>query len=112
MRLHVSSERRAAPRHSVTIPVELSHGTSFSLHACNNLSSGGAFFRHAIPFHIGTLVDVKFTLPGDHLAIHCKGEVANVPAPEDFGMGVRFVGLTGDEQQRIGQFASRWGEAV
>ncbi len=108
----MSSERRASPRHNVTIPVELSLGTSFSLHACENLSSGGAFFRHAIPFRVGTLVDVKFTLPGEQASIHCKGEVTNVPAPSDFGMGVRFLGLSGDEQDRIGRFASRWGEAV
>ena len=108
----MNSDRRASPRHNVTIPVELSHGTSFSLHACENLSSGGAFFRHSIPFNVGTLVDVKFTIPGEPIAIRCKGEVTNVPAPSDFGMGVRFVGLTLEEQERIGRFASRWGEAV
>jgi uncharacterized protein (TIGR02266 family) len=108
----VNSERRTTPRHSITIPVEISLGTSFSLHACENLSSGGAYFRHAIAFRVGTLVDVKFTLPGEPHAIHCKGEVANVPTPDTVGMGVRFVGLSIEEQERIGRFAAQWGAAV
>jgi uncharacterized protein (TIGR02266 family) len=106
----VIPERRQTPRHQLTLTVEISLGSSLSLHACENLSSGGAFFRHAIPFTVGTLVDVKFTLPGEHLAIHCKGEVANVPSPREYGMGVKFVGLTAEEQERIGRFAAQFGE--
>ena len=103
------NERRSAARHNLTLTVEVSLGNSLSLHACENLSAGGAFFRHAIPFKVGTRVDVKFTLPGEQAPIHCKGEVANVPAPADFGMGVRFVGLSSEEEQRIGDFAALYG---
>lgn len=101
----LSTERRKAPRHRITIPVELSHARSFSLHACENLSGGGVFFRHAIPFEVGTEVAVTFTLPGDHLAIRCQGRVANVPTPGGFGMGVMFLGLTSADSERIEAFA-------
>ena len=97
-------ERRRSTRHAITVTVEISRGSSFSLHACENLSIGGAFFRHAIPFEVGTVVDVRFQLPGEPDAIRCDGVVANVPNPGEFGMGVKFMGLTPSEEARIETF--------
>lgn len=101
------SDRRSAARHNVVITIELSHENSLSLHACENLSSGGAFFRHAIPFKVGTLVNVSFSLPGEARLIRCQGEVVNVPHPKDYGMGVKFLGLSDAEQTAVGAFAEQ-----
>jgi uncharacterized protein (TIGR02266 family) len=91
----------------VVITIELAFERSLSLHACENLSAGGAFFRHAIPYKVGTQVDVTFSLPGEQELIRCRGEVANVPQPQEFGMGVKFIGLSEDQRARIAAFAAK-----
>ena len=101
------TDRRAEPRHPVVLTIELALGRSLSLHACENLSSGGAFFRHAIPFQVGTAVQVTFSLPGEHELIRCTGEVVNVPMPGEYGMGVKFLGLADEVRARIASFAER-----
>lgn len=50
---------------------------------------------------------VTFGLPGEPGLIHCQGEVVNVPAPKEYGMGVKFSGLQPDEQARIAAFAEK-----
>ena len=100
-------DRRSEARHPVVITIELGHGRSASLHACENLSAGGAFFRHAIPFEVGTVVDVTFSLPGESTLLKCQGEVVNVPQPKEYGMGVKFHGLDEGERARIASFAER-----
>lgn len=100
-------DRRTETRHPVVITIELAHGRSLTLHACENLSAGGAFFRHAIPFEVGTVVDVTFGLPGESALLKCKGEVVNVPQPKEFGMGVKFIGLSEAERARVAAFAER-----
>jgi uncharacterized protein (TIGR02266 family) len=104
------SERRQSPRHRVVIPVEISTHTSLSLYACENLSRGGTYLRQAIPLGVGTPVGVRLTIPGEYQAIHCKGVIANVPDATDYGMGVRFIGLSAEEEGRIANFAARFDE--
>jgi len=101
------SERRAEPRHNVVITIELAVERAHSLHACENLSAGGAFFRHAIPYKVGTQVHVTFGLPGERELIRCEGEVVNVPRPLEYGMGVKFLGLPDDVRARIAKFAEQ-----
>ena len=103
----MSEERRVEQRHKVVITIELAFERALSLHACENLSAGGAFFRHAIPYKVGTQVQVTFSLPGERELIRCSGEVANVPHPLEFGMGVKFIGLSDDQRARITAFAER-----
>lgn len=100
-----SVDRRAEPRHPVTITVELAVDRSLSLHACENLSAGGAFFRHAIPYEVGTAVQVTFGLPGEQELLRCRGEVVSVPTPGEYGMGVKFLGLSDEARARIASFA-------
>jgi hypothetical protein len=97
-------ERRRAVRVSVVIPVEVHDGRGFLLHGTRDISTAGVFFDRAIPHAVGAQVTLAFTLPGDEVAIRCAGEVANVPDAKGYGMGIRFVGLTGDDQARIEAF--------
>lgn len=101
------SDRRIETRHNVVITIELALDRSLSLHACENLSSGGAFFRHAIPYKVGTVVNVTFSLPGETELIRCQGEVVNVPRPQEYGMGVKFLGLSDSQRTCIAEFVEK-----
>ena len=99
----LSLERRRAARVPIVIPVELSDGRGFSLHSTSDLSVGGAFFALAIPHAVGARVLVTLRPPGLP-AITCDGEVANVPDAKGFGMGVRFIGLSAQDQAALEAF--------
>jgi uncharacterized protein (TIGR02266 family) len=104
-------DRREHARHPVAITMELTAGNDLYFHVSGNLSRGGAFFNRAIPHPIGTRVQLTFQLPGDDVTpVRCEGEVVNVPeGSEGLGMGVRFLDLPDDEQQRVERFLERVG---
>lgn len=97
-------ERRRDPRHPIEVTIQLTLGRNATFHATTDLSRGGAFFREAVPFPVGTRARVQFKLPGDAQAFACAGEIVNVPRAR-LGMGVKFVDLTEDDAVRIDRFA-------
>ena len=101
-----SIDRRRAVRVSLVIPIEVSDGRGFSLHSCSDLSIGGVYFDRAIPHPVGSRVELSFNLPGDDRIVRCGGEVVNVPDNHQFGMGVRFVGLSAADEELLYQFIS------
>ncbi len=98
-----SADRRRAARVPVSIPIEIRDPHGFSLHSTTDLSPGGAFFGRSIPNPVGSRVTVSVNLPGE-LPIVCEGEVVNVPDKTNFGMGVRFLNMTTQDQLRLEQF--------
>jgi uncharacterized protein (TIGR02266 family) len=100
-----SLERRRAVRANVVIPIEVRDERGFSLHSTRDISSGGVFFDRAIPHPVGEKVELSFTLPGDEKPIRCRGEVVNVPDKKGYGMGIRFLDLSGADAQRLDAFA-------
>ena len=67
-----------------------------------NIAAGGVFFDRAIPHPLGTEVTLKFALPGDREMVVARGRVVNAAASSDgLGMGVKFVHVEGDGEQRI-----------
>ncbi len=102
-------DRRAHPRHSVAITMELTAGNDLYFHVSGNLSRGGAFFNRAIPHPVGTMVELTFQIPGDDgPSLRCKGEVVNIPDGNDgLGMGVRFIDLDPSDQERIELFVEQ-----
>jgi len=72
-----------------------------------NLSSGGIYLDQTIPIPVGVHVQLRFTLPGDDAAIIVTGEIVSISATESLGMGVKFLGLAGAEQQRIDAYLQR-----
>ena len=99
-----SLERRRAVRVSVVIPIEVRDAHGFSLHSCSDLSIGGVYFDRAIPHQVGSKVELRFNLPGDERKVTCAGEVVNVPDKQDYGMGVRFVGLSAADEKMLIEF--------
>jgi uncharacterized protein (TIGR02266 family) len=101
-----TTERRKAVRVSVAIPIELRHENGFSLYATSDLSEGGAFFPRSIPHPVGARVSLSFRLPGEEQSVSCDGEVVNVPDAHRLGMGVRFIGLSAGDVDRLQKFTA------
>jgi hypothetical protein len=102
-------ERRETTRHAIQIPIEMAQGKSMAIHVTEDLSARGAFFGKAIPYDVGVLVRLRIVLPGDPAPIVCQGEIVNIPDRKSFGMGVKFAGLSEEDEARIDRFASRNG---
>lgn len=69
-----------------------------------NVSEGGVYFDKAIPHELGTVVTLKFALPGDKEMVVARGRVVSAAGGKSgLGMGVKFIHVEGDGQQRIRQ---------
>ena len=67
-----------------------------------NVSEGGVYFDNAIPHEKGTMLTLKFALPGEREMIVARGKVVSSKGPENqIGMGVKFVSIEGDGSKRI-----------
>lgn len=99
------TNRRKEDRHLVELTIELASGPNLVFLATSDLSPGGAFFAHAVPYPLGTKVRARFTLPGDARAIDCAAEIV-ASRPGKLGMGVRFLDLPAAELERIEKFVA------
>ncbi len=93
-------ERRRAKRIAIELWIEAEQKDDLYFHRAANLSSGGAFFAQTLPHPAGTVVNLRFTLPGDSQEIQCRGKVVAAPA-DALGMGIEFVDLKDADRQRI-----------
>lgn len=93
-----SKDKRKQRRIPVEIWIEAELGGELYFQRAINLSVGGAFFAQTIPLPLGTLVSLKFALPGDAYEIQCKGEIVTA---KDLGMGVQFVDIAEADVGRI-----------
>lgn len=99
---------RVSERRSVRCDVTLSSSTNFYVGTTLNISDGGIFVASQEPLTIGSLVTLRFTLPGDGSVIEATGEVRWArPASESEGAGgygVRFMNLPMEDAARIRAF--------
>ena len=73
-----------------------------------NLSTGGIYLENTIPHPVGTLVTLRFTLPGDDEKLEVRAEVAAaIAGEEEFGMGLKFVDLGDGVAERIRLYVAR-----
>ena len=70
----------------------------------SNLSVGGLFLEGTLPHPAGTVVRLRFALPGEATPVETDGEIVNVPGKEGRGMGLHFVGLSAADRARIERF--------
>ena len=95
-------DKRASKRVSYPCEVECS-GVGIGISPLNprisDLSVTGAFIDSMVTLSEGTMVRLKFSLPS--LVVNCKGVVMHEMA--QFGMGVRFLELTPEQQAAIGE---------
>ena len=109
----VSKDRRDKDRRTgsdrrddVRVPLELwmeeVSGDDVYFRRTGNVSIGGVYFDRAIPHSLGTVVTLKFALPGDKEMVVARGQVVSAAGSNDgLGMGVKFISVEGDGQKRI-----------
>jgi uncharacterized protein (TIGR02266 family) len=96
-------ERRNEPRVTIDLWVEEHTDDALYFQRATNLSTGGLFLERTLPHAPGTVVDIDLRLPGDARPLRVKAEV--VPATSrEFGMGLRFVGLSESDKSRISDY--------
>ena len=101
--------RRGERREMARVPLELwmeeISGDDVYFRRTGNVGEGGVYFDRAIPHALGTVVTLKFALPGSREMVVARGEVVSAAAGEDgLGMSVKFISIEGDGQQRIRSF--------
>jgi hypothetical protein len=104
-----TGERRGSPRIPLEMWVEeINEGERYFRRA-GNLSRGGLRLEHTIPLPIGTTVHLTFTLPGDSEAVSVSGQIVSSTGPDDLKMGLKFIDLAAEAQQRIDAYLMRAG---
>ncbi len=96
------SDRRRDSRVPVELWVEAAAGDELYFQRMANLSVGGAFFAHTVPHELGTIVQLRFELPGDPEPLACKGEIVSARDEQgEPGMGVRFLEVRPTDRRRL-----------
>jgi hypothetical protein len=96
-------ERRIGSRVPVELWMEEVLGEDVYFRRTGNVSEGGVYFDKAIPHMLGTMVTLKFALPGDREMVVARGEVVS-GGGDELGMGVKFKTIEGDGQRRLREF--------
>lgn len=95
-------DRRDGARVPLELWMEEVSGDDVYFRRTGNVSTGGVFFDRAIPHTLGTVVTLKFALPGDKEMVVARGEVVSAAGAEDgLGMAVKFISVEGDGAKRI-----------
>lgn len=87
----MSSERRNQKRIPVEMWVEEVRDRETYFQRSANLSEGGLYLDGTIPHPKGTVVQLRFTLPGDDGQIEIRGKIVGDPDEERLGMHVKFL---------------------
>src|SRR5262245_51696807 len=102
-------DRRSQKRIPVEMWVEEVRGTDRYFQRTGNISIGGIYLDGTIPHPKGTVIQLKFTLPGENEAVEVRGEIVGEPMEERLGMHVKFLDAEKDASlvERIRAFVSR-----
>lgn len=90
-----NSERRAAPRATVSFAATMRLGRRTVDVVARNLGAGGMFVETDAHVRVGARIELSWTLPVDHIPVHARAVAVwtrrrDNPAP---GIGVRFTEL-------------------
>jgi len=102
----LGAERRQYERYETSISVDYSSGDTFLFSYIQNISEMGIFIRSDDPLPVGTVLKLRFHLPGG-LPIEVGGEVTWVNPYRPFGdnlnpgMGVSFVELSAELREQV-----------
>ncbi|HZU82358.1 MAG TPA: TIGR02266 family protein [Polyangiaceae bacterium] len=90
------SDRRASPRHAITLRVDYKRMNTFFADYAKNISKGGTFIRTSKPLDIGTEFVFVLSIPGQSEHLQLRGEVMwtveerQASDERPAGMGIRF----------------------
>jgi len=94
--------RRSSPRVSLGISVSYRFGNTIAAALTLNVSHGGLSIRTTSLLEIGTMLKVRFRLPGSKNDIEAEARVAW--ADRRTGMGLQFTNIQDSDQKSIGEF--------
>jgi len=107
-----TSNRRVDGRFTCNVEVTLESESTFYQGFTENISTGGLFVATYDVKALGHMIHLVFSLPNYDKQIELDGEVRWIreynPMNPDMipGMGVRFIGINGAEQEAIEQFTA------
>jgi type IV pilus assembly protein PilZ len=105
--LPAAAERRKSARMPVEMWVEDLTDGGVVYRRAGNMSKGGLYLDQTIPLPVGSKVKLRFTLPEDTLTIAVTGQIVSINPRDRLGMGVKFVELDKEVQERIDTFIER-----
>ncbi|MEZ4704803.1 MAG: PilZ domain-containing protein [Bdellovibrionota bacterium] len=104
--------RKRGTRTPVKIDVNLKSLGPYYLSKLSNLSKGGAFIQHPKPAAVGSQLEISFALPDQQDPITLKARVAwtyiqpGKAEPNGTGMGVQFLEVSQEQEQKIQEYIS------
>ena len=104
-------DRRRTARAPLDLWVEEEKGDELYFRRTGNVSVGGLYFEQTIPHTTGTVVRLRFALPGEQRMIEAQAEIVNTPTAVDgLGMGLRFISLSDEDRLALQAFLDEHGE--
>jgi CheY-like chemotaxis protein len=99
----LSVKQRESARITVVFNVTGSHGARQVIGQARNLSETGLLLDTSSPVSVGSVLELEFFLPKTRYAVKVKGEVTHANQGADGGLqaGVRFIGLSQNDQEQI-----------
>lgn len=94
--------RRASPRVVLGIPIQYRFGNTIAAALTLNLSHGGMAIRTTSPLDSGSVIKVRFRLPGSRRDVDAEGKVAWSDCR--VGMGIEFESVDSANQAAIDNF--------
>lgn len=102
-----TGDRRQADRVPLELWMEEMAGDDVYFRRTGDVSEGGVFFDRAIPHALGTVVTLKFALPGDKEMVVARGRVVSAKESDGLGMRVKFISVEGDGEKRVRAYIRR-----
>jgi type IV pilus assembly protein PilZ len=107
------SDRRASPRHAITLRVDYKRMNTFFADYAKNISKGGTFIKTVKPLDVGTEFVFVLSIPGQAEQLQLHGEVmwtveegrASDERPP--GMGIRFKFTHDSERKQLELFVAK-----
>jgi uncharacterized protein (TIGR02266 family) len=112
----VGERRRGDRRRTARAPLDLwvdeERGDELYFRRTGNISVGGLSFEHTIPHAPGTMVRLRFALPGpSQRMIEAQAEVVTAATARDgLGMGLRFCSMSDEDRLALQGFLDVHGE--
>ena len=97
--------RRSGPRVVLGIPVAYRLGNTIAAALTLNISHGGIAIRTTNPLETGTIVKVRFRLPGAGKDVDAEGRIAW--SDRRMGMGIQFTKVAPPDQAGIDDFVRK-----
>jgi len=105
-------DRRAAPRHAISLRVDYKRMNTFFADYAKNISKGGTFIRTSKPLDVGTGFVFVLSIPGQPDQLQLHGEVmwtvdeSRATQAQPAGMGIRFKFVDDAERQQLESFVA------